>query len=99
MRFGFRVTVLEGRKRAGGRIYTKKMEGGNQLSGATDLAVSVLTVMLGNPLGSVARQHVYFLHKVRDKWPLYNVYGKPVDLDMDMKVEILLFDFWIRPVD
>ncbi|KAK4799592.1 hypothetical protein SAY86_024957 [Trapa natans] len=87
MRFGFKVTVLEGRKRAGGRVYTKKMEGGNRLSGAADLGGSVLTGTLGNPLGIVARQLGYFLHKVRDKCPLYNVDGKPVDPDMDMKVE------------
>ncbi|KAF2318485.1 hypothetical protein GH714_008218 [Hevea brasiliensis] len=31
MRFGFKVTVLEGRKRAGGRVYTKKMEGGEEI--------------------------------------------------------------------
>ncbi|KAE8709716.1 Lysine-specific histone demethylase 1-like protein 3 [Hibiscus syriacus] len=31
MGFGFKVTVLEGRKRAGGRVYTKKMEGGNRV--------------------------------------------------------------------
>ncbi|KAJ7970484.1 Lysine-specific histone demethylase 1-like protein [Quillaja saponaria] len=87
MRFGFKVTVLEGRKRAGGRVYTKKMEGGNRLCAAADLGGSVLTGTLGNPLGIVARQLGYLLHKVRDKCPLYNVDGKPVDRDMDMKVE------------
>lgn len=87
MRFGFKVMVLEGRKRAGGRVYTKKMEGGNRLSGAADLGGSVLTGTLGNPLGIVARQLGYFLHKVRDKCPLYSVDGKPVDPHMDMKVE------------
>ncbi|CAK7325413.1 unnamed protein product [Dovyalis caffra] len=60
MRLGFKVTVLEGRKRAG---------------------------TLGNPLGILARQLGYSMHKVRDKCPLYSLDGKPVDLDMDMKVE------------
>ena len=88
MRFGFKVTVLEGRKRAGGRVYTKKMEGGgNRLSAAADLGGSVLTGTLGNPLGIVARQLGSTLHKVRDKCPLYCLDGKPVDPDMDMKVE------------
>ncbi|OWM70226.1 hypothetical protein CDL15_Pgr026076 [Punica granatum] len=87
MRFGFKVTVLEGRKRAGGRVYTKKMEGGNRLSAAADLGGSVLTGTLGNPLGIVARQLGHFLHKVRDKCPLYSVDGKPVNPDLDMKVE------------
>ncbi|KAL3732018.1 hypothetical protein ACJRO7_028805 [Eucalyptus globulus] len=87
LRVGFKVTVLEGRKRAGGRVYTKKMEGGNKLSAAADLGGSVLTGTLGNPLGIVARQLGHPLHKVRDKCPLYRVDGKPVDPDIDMKVE------------
>ncbi|CBI31420.3 unnamed protein product, partial [Vitis vinifera] len=86
MRFGYKVTVLEGRKRAGGRVYTKKMEGGNRTA-AADLGGSVLTGTHGNPLGIVARQLGYHLHKVRDKCPLYSVDGKPVDPDMDLKVE------------
>lgn len=87
MRFGFKVTILEGRKRAGGRVYTKKMEGGNRVSAAAELGGSVLTGTHGNPLGIVARQLGHMLHKVRDKCPLYSLDGKPVDPDMDMKVE------------
>ncbi|XP_060183640.1 protein FLOWERING LOCUS D [Lycium barbarum] len=87
MLFGFKVTVLEGRKRAGGRVYTKKMEGGNKVA-AADLGGSVLTGTLGNPLGLLARQLSYILHKVRDKCPLYRVDGKPVDQDLDHKVEV-----------
>nr|GMC70810.1 protein FLOWERING LOCUS D [Ipomoea batatas]GMC76192.1 protein FLOWERING LOCUS D [Ipomoea batatas] len=86
MSFGFKVTVLEGRKRAGGRVYTKKMEGGNRTASA-DLGGSVLTGTLGNPLGILARQLSYTLHKVRDKCPLYRPDGKPVDPDLDQKVE------------
>ncbi|XP_019194432.1 PREDICTED: protein FLOWERING LOCUS D [Ipomoea nil] len=87
MSFGFKVTVLEGRKRAGGRVYTKKMEGGNRTASA-DLGGSVLTGTLGNPLGILARQLSYTLHKVRDKCPLYRPDGKPVDPDLDQKVEM-----------
>ncbi|KAK7844373.1 protein flowering locus d, partial [Quercus suber] len=87
MRFGYKVTILEGRKRAGGRVYTKKMEGGNRVCAAADLGGSVLTGTLGNPLGIMARQLGYQLHKVRDKCPLYSLDGSPVDHDMDMKVE------------
>ncbi|KAJ8434349.1 hypothetical protein Cgig2_019976 [Carnegiea gigantea] len=86
MRFGFKVTVLEGRKRAGGRVYTKKMEGANRAA-AADLGGSVLTGTLGNPLGILARQLSYPLHKVRDKCPLYRVDGSPVDPVLDSKVE------------
>lgn len=69
MRLGFKVTVLEGRKRAGGRVYTKRMEGGagNRVSASVDLGGSVLTGTLGNPLGILARQLGYSMHKVRDK--------------------------------
>ncbi|XP_058103183.1 protein FLOWERING LOCUS D [Magnolia sinica] len=84
--FGFKVVILEGRKRAGGRVYTKKMEGGNR-SAAADLGGSVLTGTLGNPLGILARQLSCLLHKVRDKCPLYRPDGKPVDPEMDSKVE------------
>ncbi|CAI8602068.1 unnamed protein product [Vicia faba] len=87
MRFGFKVTVLEGRKRAGGRVYTKKMEVGSRVGAVAELGGSVLTGTLGNPLGIVARQLGDVLHKVRDKCPLYSVDGKPVNPDMDMKVE------------
>ncbi|XP_044508544.1 protein FLOWERING LOCUS D-like [Mangifera indica] len=89
LRLGFRVTVLEGRKRPGGRVYTKKMEGGegNRVIASADLGGSVLTGTLGNPLGILAKQLGCWLHKVRDKCPLYRLDGKPVDQEMDMKVE------------
>lgn len=86
MAFGFKVTVLEGRRRAGGRVYTKKLEGNNRIA-AVDLGGSVLTGTLGNPLGILARQLSFALHKVRDKCPLYGVDGNPVNLDLDKRVE------------
>ncbi|XP_068646403.1 protein FLOWERINGUS D [Aristolochia californica] len=84
--FGFKVVILEGRKRAGGRVYTKKMEGGNRVASA-DLGGSVLTGTLGNPLGILAKQLNYPLHKVRDKCPLYRPDGLPVNPAADTKVE------------
>ncbi|KAL0322151.1 UNVERIFIED_CONTAM: protein FLOWERING LOCUS D [Sesamum calycinum] len=86
MAFGFKVTVVEGRKRAGGRVYTKKLDYKNRFA-AVDLGGSVLTGTLGNPLGILARQLSFTLHKVRDKCPLYRVDGKPVDPDLDRRVE------------
>ncbi|PWA74935.1 flavin containing amine oxidoreductase family protein [Artemisia annua] len=88
MSFGYKVTVLEGRKRAGGRVYTKKMEGGNRVAFA-DLGGSVLTGTHGNPLGILARQLSYGLHKIRDKCPLYGLDGKPVDGEVDARVELV----------
>ncbi|KAK2634078.1 hypothetical protein Ddye_028870 [Dipteronia dyeriana] len=89
LRLGFRVTVLEGRKRAGGRVYTKKMEAGegNRASASADLGGSVLTGTLGNPLGILAKQLGCLLYKVGDKCPLFGLDGKPVDKEMDDKVE------------
>ncbi|KAG6507947.1 hypothetical protein ZIOFF_033302 [Zingiber officinale] len=86
MSFGFKVVVLEGRKRCGGRVYTKRMEGANKFA-AADLGGSVLTGTLGNPLGIIAKQLGSTLHKVRDKCPLYRPDGMPVDPDLDTKVE------------
>ncbi|KAM0882649.1 hypothetical protein ACQ4PT_032164 [Festuca glaucescens] len=83
---GFKVVVLEGRKRCGGRVYTKKMEGGGR-SAAADLGGSVLTGTFGNPLGIVAKQLGLPMHKIRDKCPLYRPDGSPVDPEVDKKVE------------
>ena len=84
MLFGFEVIVLEEQKRAGGRVYTKKMEGGNKIA-AADFEGSVLTGTLGNPLGVLARQLSYTLHTVRDRCPLYHADGTPVDEYLDKK--------------
>ncbi|KAL3649636.1 hypothetical protein CASFOL_006039 [Castilleja foliolosa] len=86
MAFGFKVTVLEGRRRAGGRVYTTKLASGNRVA-AVDLGGTVLTGTLGNPLGILARQLSLTLHKVRDKCPLYRVDGRPVDPYLDQRVE------------
>ncbi|KAJ0546025.1 hypothetical protein HanIR_Chr08g0356291 [Helianthus annuus] len=40
---------------------------------AADLGGSVLTGTHGNPLGILARQLSYPLHKIRDKCPLYRL--------------------------
>lgn len=87
MKFGFKVTVLEGRKRPGGRVYTRKMEGANMVTAAADLGGTVLTGTLGNPLAILARQLGISLHKIRDKCPLYRTDGSPADPKLDMNVE------------
>ncbi|KAG9451478.1 hypothetical protein H6P81_011443 [Aristolochia fimbriata] len=83
---GFKVVIVEGRTRPGGRVLTRKMEGDGVVA-AVDLGGSVLTGINGNPLGVLARQLGFPLHKVRDKCPLYLPSGKAVDLDMDNRVE------------
>ncbi|KAL0399354.1 UNVERIFIED_CONTAM: Lysine-specific histone demethylase 12 [Sesamum radiatum] len=86
--FGFKVLVLEGRNRPGGRVYTQKMgQEGNYA--AVDLGGSVITGIHANPLGVLARQLSIPLHKVRDKCPLYKPDGTPVDEKIDSEVELI----------
>ncbi|XP_076915932.1 lysine-specific histone demethylase 1 homolog 2-like [Bidens hawaiensis] len=86
--FGFKVVVLEGRNRPGGRVYTQKMgQKGNYA--AVDLGGSVITGIHANPLGVLARQLSIPLHKVRDKCPLYDPKGQPVGDEIDSKIEFI----------
>ncbi|KZV52477.1 lysine-specific histone demethylase 11 [Dorcoceras hygrometricum] len=85
---GFKVLVLEGRERPGGRVRTKKMSAADgSVVGAADLGGSVLTGINGNPLGVLVRQLGFPLHKVRDICPLYLPNGRMVNSDVDSKVE------------
>ncbi|KAH1065860.1 hypothetical protein J1N35_030847 [Gossypium stocksii] len=84
---GFKVVILEGRTRPGGRVKTRKMRGDGVVA-AADLGGSVLTGINGNPLGVLARQMGLPLHKVRDICPLYLPDGKAVDADVDSRIEV-----------
>ncbi|KAJ4790196.1 Lysine-specific histone demethylase 1 [Rhynchospora pubera] len=88
---GFKVAVLEGRCRPGGRVYTKRMHSSSaefpNVTAAVDLGGSVLTGINGNPLAVLARQLGLPLHKVRDICPLYLPDGRPVDSDIDDRME------------
>ncbi|KAJ1395495.1 Winged helix-like DNA-binding domain superfamily [Sesbania bispinosa] len=86
--FGYKVVVLEGRNRPGGRVYTQKM-GGKGKFAAIDLGGSVITGIHANPLGVLARQLSIPLHKVRDNCPLYKPNGAPVDKETDKNVEFV----------
>ncbi|KAF6134077.1 hypothetical protein GIB67_005087 [Kingdonia uniflora] len=85
--FGFKVVIIEGRNRPGGRVRTKKMMGSNGVVAAADLGGSVLTGINGNPLGVLARQLGFPLHKVRDICPLYLPDGTAVNSDTDSRIE------------
>eukprot|EP00252_Welwitschia_mirabilis_P008464 TRINITY_DN2031_c0_g1_i1.p1 TRINITY_DN2031_c0_g1~~TRINITY_DN2031_c0_g1_i1.p1 ORF type:complete len:866 (+),score=120.55 TRINITY_DN2031_c0_g1_i1:53-2650(+) len=84
--FGFKVAVLEARKRPGGRVLTKLM-GSAAIAAAADLGGSVITGIHGNPLGVLARQLGFPLHKIRDRCPLYDFDGSAVDVGMDNRLE------------
>ncbi|XVF18973.1 hypothetical protein REPUB_Repub11eG0070500 [Reevesia pubescens] len=86
--FGFKVVVLEGRDRAGGRVYTQQM-GKNDKLAAVDLGGSVITGIHANPLGVLARQLSIPLHKVRDNCPLYKPDGAPVNKEVDSRIEMI----------
>ncbi|TXG67137.1 hypothetical protein EZV62_008412 [Acer yangbiense] len=86
--FGFRVVVLEGRNRPGGRVYTQKMGNKGRIA-AVDVGGSVITGIHANPLGVLARQLSIPLHKVRDNCPLYKPDGVPVDKEIDARVEVI----------
>lgn len=88
MSFGFKVIVLEGRTRPGGRVYTQKM-GQEGKYAAVDLGGSVITGIHANPLGVLARQLSIPLHKVRDNCPLYKPDGAPVSKETDSSVELI----------
>ncbi|MED6139225.1 hypothetical protein PIB30_081836 [Stylosanthes scabra] len=75
---GFKVAILEGRMRPGGRVKTKKMKGDDGVEAAADFGGSVLTGINGNPLGVLARQLGLPLHKVRDLCPLQEFRGDMV---------------------
>lgn len=91
MSLGFKVAIVEGRLRPGGRVFTKTMRSTAadypDIAAAADLGGSVLTGINGNPLGVIARQLGFPLHKVRDKCPLYLPNGSEVNSDMDARVE------------
>lgn len=84
--FGFKVLVLEGRDRPGGRVYTMKM-GKKGSFAAVDLGGSVITGIHANPLGVLARQLGIPLHKIRDKCPLFWPDGRQVDQRLDLEVD------------
>ncbi|MBA0843904.1 hypothetical protein Goarm_001052 [Gossypium armourianum] len=86
--FGFKVVVIEGRNRPGGRVYTQLM-GKKDKRGAVDLGGSVITGIHANPLGVLARQLSIPLHKVRDNCPLYKPDGVPVNKVIDSKTEMI----------
>ena len=88
--FGFRVLVLEGRNRPGGRVYTQRMTGALGASVAVDLGGSVITGIHANPLGVLARQVGAPLHKIRwENCPLYDPDGAEVSPELDAAVDFV----------
>eukprot|EP00798_Chlamydomonas_sp_ICE-L_P008635 gene8635-34083_t len=58
-KWGYKVIVLEGRNRPGGRLYTTRLEGScelGQVAGVADLGGSIITGIFGNHLAVLAKQ-------------------------------------------
>ena len=91
MQLGHRVVVLEGRDRAGGRVWTRMMSGVDPKTGTThragaEMGGSILTGADSNPLCILARQLDLTWHVIRDPCPLYTKGGAVVDKSIDDKV-------------
>ena len=72
---GFRVLVVEGRGRPGGRVYSRVLAHG-QSRATVDMGGSVITGIDGNPLAVVARQLQLPLHDIDgDSTALYAAGG------------------------
>ena len=92
---GYKVIVLEGRNRPGGRVHTEKMMGpksstGDRIVAVTDLGGSILTGIDGNPLASIVKQMQMPLSKIGSETvPIFLPDGNEADPELDGKVEKL----------
>jgi monoamine oxidase len=94
---GYKVIVLEGRNRPGGRVHTESLWGppkgpqnGSQKHALADLGGSILTGIDGNPLAVVCKQMRIPLSRIiSDKVPIYLPDGTEVDPKLDTAVEEL----------
>ncbi len=87
---GYKVVILEGRNRPGGRVHTERMSGppGSKKEAMADLGGSILTGIDGNPLAVVCKQMKLPLHEIKSAdVPIYLSSGKVADPDLDARVE------------
>lgn len=83
--FGFKVVVLEGHSRPGGRVYSRKLES-HGFAGVADLGGSIITGVNGNPLALLAKQMGVPLYDIGDTCPLYYSTGKQPGKRLDEEV-------------
>lgn len=91
---GYRVIILEGRNRPGGRVHTESLwgplENGKKKQCVADLGGSILTGIDGNPLAVICKQLRIPLSKIiSDRVPIYLPNGAEVDPKLDEAVEDL----------
>ena len=84
---GFKVLVVEGRGRPGGRVYSKILEHGKSRA-AVDMGGSIITGIDGNPLAVVARQLGLPLHNIDgENTAIYAAGGGVVEARSDRATE------------
>lgn len=85
---GFKVTILEGRDRIGGRIYTDR-----SLGYAIDLGASWIHGIQNNPIGKLAKDsNIKILRTDYDNGELYSINGRPVNENQLSQAESLSED-------
>ncbi|KAI9894666.1 MAG: hypothetical protein M1814_002022 [Vezdaea aestivalis] len=92
-----KIVILEGRKRVGGRIYSKLLARQNSANlppgarSAAEMGAQIITGFdHGNPLSTIVRgQLALHYHPIRDNSILYDFDGTPVNKSQDALVEKL----------
>ncbi|KAK9814743.1 hypothetical protein WJX72_010741 [[Myrmecia] bisecta] len=85
--FGFKVVVVEGHARPGGRVYSKRLEG-QGLHAVADMGGSVITGIDGNPLAILAKQLQIPLHLINTQQvPLHVEDGSEANKAIDDQTE------------
>ncbi|XP_019450504.1 PREDICTED: lysine-specific histone demethylase 1 homolog 2-like isoform X2 [Lupinus angustifolius] len=98
MSFGYKVAVLEGNDRPGGRVYTKKVGSEGNVA-SVDLGGSIINGIDANPLAVLARQLSIPMHRIRDICPLYKPNGELVDKEIDSHVESVFNNLLDRVIE
>lgn len=82
---GFKVTIIEGRDRIGGRIYTDR-----SLGYAIDLGAAWIHGIQNNPIGKLAKDsNIKILRTNYDNSELYGINGRPVNENQLSQAESL----------
>ena len=76
---GHDVVVLEARDRVGGRVNTDT----KRFQSPVDLGASIITGLVGNPIGVLTRQLDTKVHSINTDCPLYTPDGSRLDSELD----------------
>eukprot|EP01080_Neovahlkampfia_damariscottae_P012157 gene12157-5647_t len=85
--FGYKVKILEARKRTGGRILTKSTYKNGKLSTSIDMGAMIITGTIGNPVSTICEQMKLKLHVIDTKNQIFDFDGKRISHEIDDSVE------------